>query len=109
MADSIIRGDRGRGSRFIIGDNLPRGQHEIIAYRWVSIAKALGSQAVSGSQTVQVRHARIPNDFGKAMVLLDYQDYVSNRSSGSGNRRRGWGPSRGVHNVVGGTSAAQGQ
>jgi hypothetical protein len=46
----------------IVGDDLPRGQHEVVADGGMCVRIVLRRQSVGGGERVEIRHGRIAND-----------------------------------------------
>ena len=67
IANDVVHTDWTREG-IIVGDDLTRGQHEVVADRRVSVGEILSGQAILRCQAVQIRYGGTPNHFGIAVV-----------------------------------------
>ena len=92
MAHHIIGRDRA-GVAVVIGDDLARRQHEIVANRRMRIGVVLRPEAVAFGQAIQIRHRRIADDTRVVVVLFnDNKNVLENRKglrkTGNGNKQK---------------------
>src|SRR5215469_7354528 len=59
------------------GFHLARSEHHVIRDGRMPVGKILGSQTVLRGQTVDIRHRRVANDVGVAVIFLDHQENVA--------------------------------
>ena len=73
--DVVHRHDR--GIAVVVGDDLPRPQHEVVADGRMGVGVVLRREAVLPRETIEIRHRRAVQGVGVVVILFGYEEDVS--------------------------------
>ena len=86
LSDYVVDG-HAAGKLIVARYQCSRRQHEIISYRRMGVRVIVHRQAIAVRKRVQIRHRRVRNYVLVAMVLFNYEYYVTKERHAAGRNR----------------------